>query len=66
MFGPINRLEVGFDTYETLCLKASPAPLKTLCRGAVRSYVNYSQKNIKSLNQDHLVPDSLIDYLKVT
>jgi len=54
------------DNFETLCLKVSPAPLKTLCRSAVRSYANYSQKNIKAINSigHQLVPESLIQFLK--
>ncbi len=66
MFVPLKNLEIGMDHFETLCLKASPASLKTLCRTAVRSYTSYSQKNIKSLNsyKHQLVPDSLIEFLK--
>lgn len=66
MFIPLKSLEVGLDQFETLCLKVSPAPLKILCRTAVRSYVNYSQKNIKSINsvEHQLIPESLIDFLK--
>lgn len=66
MFAPLESLELGFDQYETLCLKASPAGLKTLCRSAIRSYANYSQMNIKSLNnlERQLLPDTLVNYLK--
>lgn len=67
MFAPLKDLEIGFDQYETLCLKASPANLKTLCRSAIRSYANYSQINIKSINnlERQLLPEALINYLKV-
>lgn len=79
-FGKINRsyrllfvayknIEIGCDCFETLCMKASPAPLKMLCRSAIRAYVNYSQKNIKSINDARrhsrpMIPNSLIDFLK--
>jgi len=66
MFAPLKNLEVGVDQFETLCLKASPASLKTLCRSAVRSYTNYSQQKIKSINSQErkLLPESLIHFLK--
>ena len=75
-FGKINRsykllfaahknMELGFDQFETLCLKASPAPLKILCRSALRKYLNFSQQKIKSINDaTHHIPKHLIDYLK--
>ena len=47
MYAPIQNLEVGFDQFETLCLKPSPAPLKALCRTVVRTYANYSQQKYK-------------------
>ena len=66
LFAPFKNLEIGFDEFETLCLKASPASLSILCRSAIRSYVNYSQKNIKSINTSErkLIPDSLVNFLK--
>lgn len=43
LFVPYRGIEVGVDCFETLCLKASPASLKTLCRSVVRSNLNYCQ-----------------------
>lgn len=66
LFAPFKNLELGFDEFETLCLKASPATLSILCRSAIRSYVNYSQKNIKSINtlERKLLPETLVNFLK--
>ena len=62
MFAPFKNIEIGHDRFETLCLRASPASLKMLCRSAIRSYVNYSQKNIKKLQ--NVIPETLVNYLK--
>jgi hypothetical protein len=62
LFTPCKDLEIGHDQFETLCLKASPASLKMLCRSAVRSSMNYSQKNIKSMRKN--LPESLVNFLK--
>ena len=43
LFVPYRNIEVGLDCFETLCLKASPASLKTLCRSIVRANLNKSQ-----------------------
>lgn len=64
LFAPFKNLEIGFDHFETLCLKASPASLKTLCRSSCRKYLNYSQKNIKSLYSIKWLPQVLVDWLK--
>ena len=66
LFAPFKNLELGFDEFETLCLKASPASLSILCRSAIRSYLNYSQKNIKSINTSErkLLPETLVNFLK--
>ena len=66
LFAPFKNMELGFDQFETLCLKASPASLSILCRSAIRSYLNYSQKNIKAINNADrkLIPDSLVSFLK--
>ena len=64
LFAPSRNMELGFDQFETLCLKASPASLKVLCRSVVRSTLNYSQKNIKSLKTLKLVPKTLVNFLE--
>ena len=66
LFAPTKSMELGFDQFETLCLKASPASLKELCRQVVRSSLNYSQANIKSLNATDrpIVPLALVNFLK--
>jgi hypothetical protein len=64
LFAPTKTMELGFDQFETLCLKASPASLQELCRSAIRSNLNYSQKKIKSLKARRLVPKSLVNFLK--
>jgi hypothetical protein len=66
LLAPYKNIELGFDRYQVLCLKATPAPLKILCRSAIRTYLNYSQEKIKSINKYCLnsIPDSLISFLK--
>ena len=64
LFAPSRNMELGFDQFETLCLKASPASLKVLCRSVVRSTLNYSQRNIKSLKNLKLCPKALVNFLE--
>jgi hypothetical protein len=65
LFAPYKNIELGFDNFEILCLKASPAPLKVLCRTAIRAHLDYSQKKIKALNSLTVrLPETLISYLK--
>lgn len=65
---PYENMEIGYSNFEVLCLKASPANLKILCRSAIRKYLDHSQKKIKSLcNQNerkYFIPDSLVNFLK--
>jgi hypothetical protein len=62
MFTPFRGLEVGHDHFETLCLRASPASLKTLCRSSIRATLNFSQRKIGQLRE--IVPSSLVEFLK--
>jgi hypothetical protein len=62
MFTPFKGLELGHDRFETLCVKATPAPLQTLCRTVVRHELDYSQTRIKELIS--VLPGSLVDFLK--
>ena len=72
LFAPHREMVLGFDEYETLCLKASPASLRVMCRTAVRKHLGYSQARIKSLvasssassSSPSLIPHSLVDFLK--
>lgn len=66
LYSSYQDLEIGFDQFETLCLKVTPASLKILCRTALRYYLNYSQSKIVSINNDSLnqIPRSLVNYLK--
>jgi hypothetical protein len=62
LFIPFRNIEIGCDCFDTLCLKASPASLKTLCRSVIRSGVKHSQTNIES--PQLVLPKSLVEFLK--
>lgn len=65
LFTPLRDIEIGHDLFEVLCLKPSPASLKTLCQLKIRECIDYSQEKIKSLySNSKLLPECLVNYLE--
>lgn len=55
-----KEIEIGHDQFEVLCLKPSPASLKTLCQLKIRQAIDHNQSRIKLLKN---IPESLISFL---
>jgi hypothetical protein len=66
LFTAWHGIEIGHDRFEVLCLKPSPASLKTLSQLKIRESIDFSQAKIQSLNNSDtkLLPDTLINFLE--
>jgi hypothetical protein len=66
LFTAWHGIEIGHDRFEVLCLKPTPASLKTLSQLKIRESIDFSQAKIKSLNNSDikLLPDALINFLE--
>ena len=68
LYAAHNSFELIFKTYEILCLKASPAPLKILCRSLIRLLADDSNEKIQNINTNlsgsKYLPKQLVEYVK--
>ena len=67
LYVPLANLEVQFRDYLILCLRPSPAPLKSLCSQRIRRLVGNSQAKLGAINKNKngqmYLPQSLVDSL---
>jgi hypothetical protein len=62
---PFQNNIIEIKDYDILCLKPSPAYLKTLCCLTIQKMNSFSNKNIENINlKQKCLPDSLIVLLK--
>ena len=59
---PLDRKQQTFTNFQVLCMKASPASLRHLCRVRIRLQLN--NENIKADQLEHFFDKNLIKYIK--